>query len=231
MTRWKIYATVLIVLALVGISTIALGLTQDSCVPGPGCEPTGAHAKHTSTCSVCHKSAGRLAFDPTGPAYPASGLIPSFSATTKTCSNVACHGVAAGTFSYYFPGNEMDEEGYPIPELKTVHYGGTMAAGTPSWYSTGASCSACHGNPPANGSDGSNVWHSGQHACNVTVGPTPANACALCHNDPANVNSPIALSSSAGDCAYIGTTIQIPALHGNGVNVNARFRSQCFGCH
>ena len=35
-----------------------------------------------------------------------------------------------------------------------------------------AACTACHGNPPANGSDGSNAWHSGFHANNQNVGAT-----------------------------------------------------------
>jgi len=231
MTRWKTYAMVLIVLAFVGASTIALGLTQSQvCVVGdPDCVPTGAHAKHGQGCSVCHKEAGTLSFDPEGPAYSSpSGSNPGFDATAKTCSNIACHGVKAGTYSYYFPGNEdNDGDGYPDSELKTVNYGGTMAAGTPSWYATGVSCSACHGNPPANGSDGSNAWHSGNHANSQNVGPTGPNACELCHNNPANVNAPIAQSVN-----NIGTAILLPALHANDTaNVNARFRSVCFNCH
>jgi len=199
------------------------------------CTPTGAHAKHTGTCAVCHAVAGRLAFQIGGPAYGSGWTSarprPTFNATAKTCSNVACHGVPAGTFSYYFPGNEMDAEGYPIPELKTVNYGGTMAAITPSWYTTGASCTACHGNPPANGSDGSNAWHSGNHANNQNVGPIPPNACELCHNNQVgNVFSPIAASANDGT-GYRGTLILLPTFHGNGLNVAARFRSQCFGCH
>ena len=198
----------------------------------PECTPTGAHAKHTSTCAVCHAVAGRLAFQVGGPAYGAgwtsSQPRPAFDPVAKTCSNVACHGVPAGTYSYYFPGNEMDADGYPIPELKTVSYGGTMSAATPSWYATGsATCTACHGNPPANGSDGSNAWHSGNHANNQNVGPTPPNACELCHNLPSNVNSPIVQSVNGA-----GTVILQPGFHATGaVNVNARFRSQCFGCH
>ena len=209
-------------------------LTQEAvCYDGdPGCTPTGAHGKHGGfACSVCHKVAGRLVFDSTGPAYRAGATgtsRPTFDATAKTCSNVACHGVPAGTFSYYYPGNEMDADGYPIPELKTVNYGGTMAATAPNWYATGtATCTGCHGNPPAHGSDGSNAWHSGFHANNQNVGSTGPNACELCHNIPTNVNVPIAQSANGA-----GTAILQPTFHGNGtVNVNARWRSQCFGCH
>jgi len=238
MTRWKIYAIGLIALAFVGISTLALGLTQSqvcvvqpdgSCVPTV---PTGAHAKHSPTCSICHKVAGTLSFDPAGPAYSSpSGPIPSFDATAKTCSNVACHGVAAGTYSYYFPGNEMDADGYPIPELKVVNYGGYVTASTPSWYVTGAAgCTACHGNPPyppLPASDGSNNWHSGLHA-----NSQPLNACELCHNRlQGSTYSPIAQSSLVSG-KYMGTAILIPAQHANGTaNVAARFQSSCFGCH
>ena len=203
--------------------------------------PTGAHGlpdnypggptQHGKyACRVCHLVGGVLAFDPNGPAVaPGNPLLPSFDAITKTCSNVACHGVPSGTFSYYFPGNEMDEEGYPIPELKTVTVLGNSGGTTPSWYATGSvACSACHLNPPLLGTNGSNAWHSGSHANNQNVGPIGPNACELCHNKyENNVFSPIAQSSNG-----VGTAILIPALHGNGVyDVVARFRSQCFGCH
>lgn len=205
----------------------------------PACQPSGAHAKHVTTvggdCGVCHAVPGRHAFRVGGPAYGSGWTSaqprPTFNAATKTCSNVACHGVPAGTYSYYFPGNETDADGYPIPELKTVNYGGTMAAITPAWYATGASCSACHGNPPTNGSDGSNAWHSGSHANNQNVGPIAPNACELCHNNlVGNVFSPIAASANDGT-GYRGTLILLPTFHGNGLNVAPRFRSQCWGCH
>jgi hypothetical protein len=198
---------------------VQMSISQESVDPcadpvGPTCTPTGAHAKHTATCSVCHFVAGRLAFDPAGPAY--TGWIagqprPAFNATAKTCSNVACHGVPAGTFSYYFQGGDGEAE------LRTVNYGGTGTQVTPGWYTTGATCTGCHPNPPRNGSDGSNVWHSGYHG---GQGPTGAyNQCQFCHPDATGSNG-------------VGTAITNPTLHGNGtVNVQATFRSQCFGCH
>ncbi len=245
MNHWKMYSAVLIVLAIFGAAALAFGLTQDEvCVVGdPACTPTGAHVKHTPVCSVCHSVAGRLAFDPNGPAYRTGLPTPSFDATAKSCSNVACHAVSPGTFSYYFPGDEVDADGYPIPVLKTVNYGGGTPSSTPNWYTTGQTCSACHGNPPANGSDGSNAWHSSYHANNQYVGPINPNACELCHNDPTQPYGtwvPIALSAVGADGKYHGYQINTAivnnkaaaAQHANGTaSVLAQFRTQCFGCH
>jgi hypothetical protein len=208
----------------------------------PECTPTGAHGKHGSfNCLVCHAKGGRLSFTSSGPnalAYRAGSPAPSFDAAAKTCSNVACHGVPPGTFSYYFPGNEdNDGDGFPDAELKTVNYGGTLAASTPGWYTTGNACTACHGNPPANGSDGSNAWHSGFHANNQNVGAIGPNACELCHNStevPFGTWIPVAFSGVAADGHVRGISINPAAAsqHANGTaTVRAKFVSQCFGCH
>jgi predicted CxxxxCH...CXXCH cytochrome family protein len=183
-------------------------LTQDeACVDGdPACTPTGAHAKHGAfDCTVCHKVAGRLSFDRNGPAY-AAGLTPTFDAVAKTCSNVACHTIPAGTFGYWFPGGDGE------PAYNTVSYGGVSRT-TPSWYSTGAGCLACHDDPPRG-----YTWHSGRHA---NQGPTGTyNQCQFCHPD----------ASSPGN--GIGDTITNPSMHRNGVvDVQAKFSSVCFGCH
>lgn len=176
------------------------------------CAPSGAHAKHGAhACTVCHKVAGRLAFDKAGPAYGVGFPAPSFDAATKTCSNVGCHTVPAGSFSFW----TIDGEGNA--ELSTVYYGGTPRT-TPSWYATGAAtCTACHDNPPRNGSTGSNVWHSGYHG---GQGPTGANnQCQLCHPDATSTNG-------------VGTAITNPSLHANGVvNIQPQFKTSCFGCH
>lgn len=195
---------------------------NEVCADGdPSCTPTGAHGGPATLpsghfaydCKVCHKVGGRLSFDRLGPAYSVGKPAPAFDATTKTCSNIACHGVPSGTFSYYFPGGDGE------PVLNTVNYGGSTTITTPSWYSTGnAACAACHGNPPINGTNGSNVWHSGYHG---NGGPTsPQNQCQFCHPDA---------SSPSND---VGDTITNPSLHANGsVNVQAIFKSSCFGCH
>ena len=191
-------------------------LTADeTCVEGePACTPSGAHAKHDKYgCETCHAVAGRLSFQRTGPAYGAGQPAPSFDAAAKTCSNVACHAVGSGTFSFYFPGGDGE------PYLETVNYGGTAAATTPDWYSTGGSgsCSGCHGNPPGAPGGGKYVWHSGFHG---GQGPTGTrNQCQFCHPDATGSNG-------------VGTAITNGSLHRNGaVNVQATFTSSCFGCH
>jgi hypothetical protein len=202
----------------VGASGAQLGSAQQALTPDevcldtdPLCTPTGAHAKHGAfACSACHKVAGRLSFDSAGPAYAAGQSAPRFDATAKTCSNVACHGVPAGTFSFYFPDGSGD------PALNTVGYGGATQT-TPSWYATGATCGACHGNPPRAPDGSFYPWHSGQHG---GQGPTGTyNQCQFCHPDATGANGQ-------------GTAITNPTLHANGtVNVQARFTSACFGCH
>ena len=184
-------------------------VAADVCLDGdPLCTPTGAHARHGAfACSVCHKVAGRLAFDRSGPAYGAGLPTPAFDAVAKTCSNIACHGVPQGTFSYWFPGGDGE------PELITITYGGP-GGGSPNWYATGgATCSACHGDPPANG-----TWHSGYHGNQLPTGPL--NQCQYCHPD----------ASSPGNA--VGDTITNPALHRNGVlDILPKFTSACFNCH
>lgn len=188
-------------------------LTQDEVLPtGAACSPTGAHGKHAVyDCKVCHVCGGVLAFDPQGPAVAPGMALPAFDATAKTCSSVACHGMYSGTFSFYFQGGDGE------PELQTVTYQGN-GGNTPPWYSTGAGCAACHGNPPANNPGfGAYTWHSGAHGNQSRTGPL--NQCQLCHPDA---------SGSGG----LGTTITDPAQHANGsVNVAGRFTSACFGCH
>lgn len=204
---------------------ISLRLPASEVLPtGTTPVPTGAHGlpgyiaggptQHGAyACKVCHYVGGVLMFDPNGPAVALGGPLPSFDAGTKTCSNIACHGVPAGSFSYYFP----DGTGEPV--LNTVTVYGNAGGITPSWYATGGvACSACHANPPKTGTSGSNVWHSGYHG---GQGPTGArNQCQFCHPDASSPNN------------GIGNTITNAALHGNGVyNVQAQFTSSCFSCH
>ncbi|WP_224981154.1 cytochrome C [Geomonas agri] len=193
-------------------------IATNSCVDGdPYCTPTGAHGGHATAgynCKVCHSVAGRLAFAKNGPAYGAGLPAPTFDATLKSCSNVACHAVPPGTFSYY-----SYDWGLEQVVLTTVNYYGSAGRATPSWYATGAAgCTACHDDPPRNGSSGSNVWHSGYHG---GQGPTGAlNQCQLCHPDASSPNN------------GVGDTITNTTLHANGtVNVYAPFTSACFGCH
>jgi predicted CxxxxCH...CXXCH cytochrome family protein len=180
---------------------------------------TARPADGWSNCTPCHKggAASHIMALPikdhtanvsvlVDPQYgSAPGIAPSYDSTGKTCSNVSCHSVKAGSFSYYFPDGEGD------PQLTTVNYGGDSRQ-TPAWSATGATCTACHANPPVNG-----VWHSGVHG---GQGPSGApNQCQFCHTDATGANAQ-------------GTAITNPALHANGVvNVQATFKSSCFGCH
>lgn len=175
------------------------------------CNPGGAHMKHSAyNCTTCHMMHGGARFDPNGPAAIKPSLSnmnppkPAFNAIDKSCSNIACHSIPTGTFSYYFPGGDGE------PALNTVSYGGASSASSPSWYAVGAGCGSCHGNPPS-----SYAWHSGSHA----TGIPGANECQFCHPD---------VTGAGGK----GTTITNTAMHQNGtVEVQARFTSKCFNCH
>ena len=177
------------------------------------CSPVAAHPKHLATsCTTCHlcngageDAKGGVVFNPAGPAVATGQLVPAFDKGAKTCANVACHGVPDGTFSYYFPGGDGE------PELLTISYGSAPRP-TPSWLATGLGCDGCHANPPRNA-----TWHSGYHA---GQGPTgAANQCQFCHPDATGANG-------------AGTAITNASLHGNRqVEVAARYRSSCFGCH
>ncbi|MFZ3207697.1 MAG: cytochrome C [Geobacteraceae bacterium] len=185
-----------------------VNMTQDEVLPPGACGTgTGAHFKHSVfTCQTCHFVGGVLSFDPAGKAVSSGMPAPTFDATTKVCSNIACHGAPPSTFSYYFP------DGTGEPALNTVNVFGNPGGITPNWYSTGAgNCTACHPNPPAHGTDGSNYWHSGSHG--------GGNDCQLCHPDATGTGGK-------------GTTITDPTLHANGaINVLAYFKSSCFNCH
>jgi predicted CxxxxCH...CXXCH cytochrome family protein len=194
---------------------------QEKTVSYMGGPYSSGHVPHNSyTCDDCHRTVNMVVYffdlpssrayikpTPTNPNPPMpvyNGNM--FDATkTKTCSNIACHGIAAGTFSYYFQGGDGE------PELNTITYDGSVAV-TPPWNSSSAACTACHGNPP-----NSNAWHSGYHG---GQGPTGAyNQCQFCHPDATSTNGH-------------GTSITKPLLHNDGViNVQVTYKSTCFGCH
>jgi len=191
---------------------------------------SGSHTAHLNSgisCEICHSTTaaskttlvsgttthmngvGNIDFKNPGPAYKAGWPAPSYNSTTKTCSNVACHGVSAGTFDYNF---SIDGNGDAVPYSVTY---GSNGSTTPAWNATpsGDSCKTCHGNPPSDG----HVWHSGFHA---NKSPTDTyNQCQFCHPDASGANGE-------------GTAITNNTLHANGtVDVQAGFKSSCFGCH
>jgi predicted CxxxxCH...CXXCH cytochrome family protein len=187
---------------------LAIGSSTAALASEGVCSPTGAHPKHAFTsCKTCHACDGVVQFDSAGAAVAAGRPAPAFDAAAKTCSNVACHGLPAGTYNYSSWDWGLDE-----PVAATVSYGGTLRT-TPSWNATGAAgCTACHDNPPRNA-----TWHSGFHANQGATGA--ANQCQFCHPDATGSNGQ-------------GTGITSAVLHGNGkVDMQARYVSSCFGCH
>jgi predicted CxxxxCH...CXXCH cytochrome family protein len=201
-----------------GLTSQSAALTQDHVIPtGEVCAPTGAHGKHaTFGCATCHVCGGVLQFDPNGPAVGAGQPLPSFDATAKTCSNVACHSVPSGTFTY----TTWDWGSESVVEV-TVPYGGSGGAGTPSWYAGGGGvgCIGCHGNPPT---DYSYTWH-GSHG--------GGNQCELCHPDAVSSGGVATGLSTATNCAPNGTS-PCAALHANGaLDVTPKWKSTCLGCH
>jgi trimeric autotransporter adhesin len=154
-----------------------------------------------------------------------TGGVPAYDAVGKTCSNVSCHSVPAGTFSYYFPGGDGN------PLLNTVPFGG-ISHQTPVWTTTGAQCIACHDNPPYSAPN-QYVWHSGWHGgVNLISSSNPDvlgyNKCDLCHSDVIST-----ITGTPGTAtAQMTTTITDINKHRNGVaDVQGKFEQRCFGCH
>ncbi|HSN92350.1 MAG TPA: hypothetical protein VLS93_14055 [Anaeromyxobacteraceae bacterium] len=188
------------------------------------CTATGGHDKHAMVqygCSTCHLVGGSLCFDPAGAAYAPGRPAPSFDVVGKTCSNVACHGMYSGIFTY-----SSWDWGCDCPVEVSVAYEGNMGS-TPSWYATGAGCSACHGNPPPRYP----AWH-GSHALGSFA---DANDCQLCHPDAlAQPGTGVGYAlNTATTCTVNGVPNSSCALlHANGsVNVTPRWTSKCFPCH
>jgi trimeric autotransporter adhesin len=189
------------------------------------CTPchSGAGASHTMTLPIRdHVNNVNVSVDQQ---FSFQGANPVYDSTTKTCSNVSCHSVPAGTFSYYFQGGDGSAQ------LNTVNYGGT-AHQTPQWTNIGAQCTACHDNPPYNAPN-QYVWHSGWHGgVNLTSTRNPDvlgyNKCDLCHSD---VSSTIT-GTPGSTSAQMTTTILNTSMHRNGIaDVQGKFESRCFGCH
>jgi predicted CxxxxCH...CXXCH cytochrome family protein len=198
-----------------GLASQGSALTQDHVIPtGEVCAPTGAHGKHAPfSCTTCHVCGGVLQFDPNGPAVGAGQPPPSFDATAKTCSNVACHSVPSGTFTY-----AAWDWGCDCPVEVSVPYGGSGGNVTPSWYTTGgAGCIGCHGNPPVN-----YTWH-GSHG--------GGNQCELCHLDAVSSGGVATGLNPAMNCGP-NRNQSCAAFHANGtLDVTPQFKSSCIGCH
>ena len=184
----------------------------------------GGPASHAKTITADgHFGNASVAIDPQYGFTP--GVAPAYDPVSKSCSNVSCHGVPSGTFSYWF----MDGAGDPL--LYTVPYGGA-AHQTPSWTTTGAQCIACHDNPPYNAPN-QYTWHSGWHG-NVNINSARntdvlgLNKCDLCHSDVVST-----ITGTLGTAtATMTTTIANSIMHRNGTpDVQPKWGTSCFGCH
>lgn len=216
------------------LASTSSAITQDRVIPtGEACTPTGRHVEHnTFGCATCHQCEGTVSFDPA-----VAGPNAAFDATTKTCSNVACHGFPAGTYTYYTWDWAIEDV-----VAVTIPYGGEEGAGAASWYADPGttSCDACHGYPTTYAGV-ARAWHSGVHAYSFTPN---GNACQLCHPHvkgayvygglPSYVGTSGGLVTSCPPgtfCAAQGTILDA-SLHRNGVvDVSATFSSTCNGCH
>ena len=152
--------------------------------------PDILHTKHQSfmnDCKACHNlsnsfiASGTFFKDSTKAAFLPGGLAPVFMpsgswSSPKTnaaasCSNIACHSIPAGVFTYYIYDWDADEV-VPI----SYNYGG-MSGATALWQDKAdTNCKSCHNIPPYS----KNVWHSGSHGMQYMVG---ANYCETCHPD------------------------------------------------
>jgi predicted CxxxxCH...CXXCH cytochrome family protein len=207
-------------------------ITADRVIPtGQACTPTGKHLEHRSVaCATCHLCAGTVSF--TG---SVAGANAAFDAGTKNCSNIACHAVPAGTFTY-----TVWDWGSEEVVAVTVPYGGAAGASQPNWYGAGGmGCATCHGYPPRYAGI-PYTWHSGLHASGISNG----NTCQLCHPDASGAyvyGGPPSFTGTSGGqiascppgtyCASAGA-ITNASLHGNGtLDVSPGWSSACFGCH
>ncbi len=208
-------------------------LVQGEGLPtGPICTPNGGHAKHAfASCTTCHMCGGVLQFDPSGPAVATGKPAPTFDATAKTCSNVACH-TASGTWTVSAYSYNCEPPGVPDSEggcmmATSYPYGGGAGGSlpTPSWYATGgsSSCGACHGMPPT-----AYAWHSGQHGYPSMYGTT--NACQTCHPDATGLISYDQVTHKVVATNVVLRTGQ--SQHRNGtLEVTPLWTGSCFGCH
>jgi predicted CxxxxCH...CXXCH cytochrome family protein len=167
----------------------------------------GAHTKHVTAGAI--SAAVPCA---TCHVVPANATTPGHmngSAATVTWGGIAATGGAAPTWnrgtltcsSTYCHGGYSGTFVYDFWGPAQVAYAGSNA--TPKWTDGPMTCTSCHANPPRNGN-----WHDPSHG--------GGSNCNLCHP---NVNA-------------TGTAILNPALHINGVvDVQATYKSSCFGCH
>ncbi len=139
-------------------------------------------------------------YNASSPAGSVKALNPSnaaYNPSTKTCSNVYCHSYNDWTTIGSVPMPWPQNAGDPAVPANTVT---TRYYQTPTWGSTGLTCSGCHGNPPqtnyltnSGGSGDSHSWlddwgYADLHGWNMGSGW--AVSCRTCHNDTVRDVSP-----------------------------------------
>lgn len=194
--------------------------------------PDIVHTKHQSLmndCKACHdltnsfRASGTFFKDSSKGAFlsggPAPGFTPSGSwSSPKTnaaasCSNIACHSIPAGTYSYYIWDWGIDES------VPVEYYYGGMSTANALWQDNPATnCNSCHAIPPI----ATNPWHSGRHAGAYS---SATDNCETCHPDAKSIRSPDGKT-------IISNYITAPSQHRNGtLDVVAKYKSPCFNCH
>jgi predicted CxxxxCH...CXXCH cytochrome family protein len=176
------------------------------------CDAAGAHLSHTRdsrsrralACAECHPEVcapsppSNVVF---GVLAAARGYSPSWTATTRTCAGVYCHGAREATWTYVDPAVVKPPEvlcatchGYPpaaphpqVSSCNACHPGTVLADGTVdlaggkhvnglldvSGGSGGFGCAACHAFPPATGA---HVAHFGLAGAEATASYVDASA-------------------------------------------------------
>jgi hypothetical protein len=218
-------------LFLVLLSSVAVGANYCLDAKNNDLCPDIMHTKHQAfmnDCKGCHNltnsfiASGVFFNDSSKGAYLSGGPAPVFTpsgnwsfprtTTPASCSNIACHSIPSGTYTYYIWDWGIDEA-----VAVTYNYGGMSTARALWQDNPNTNCNSCHAIPPF----ASNVWHSGSHG-NFMIG---ANNCETCHPDAQS-------STSLDGATIISNYITAPSQHGNGnVDVVAKFTSRCFGCH
>jgi predicted CxxxxCH...CXXCH cytochrome family protein len=181
------------------------GASQSPLPPIPALPSTGAHALHAALCNDCHDvpakvsqsdhitGAPRVTF---GGLAMSSGKTPAYDVTTKTCTNVYCHG--AQSPAWQAPPSTIACDGcHQAPPDSHAAWGrlaSPPAGASPA--AVAAVCSACHPVPEPGKSPSPGDTH-----VDGTIEFVGAIACNTCHGHDATGAPPVALDGSTDPSA------------------------------